>query len=352
MTTNEKGLCDARVRIDLDAIAANYQHFVRVAKGQVGAVVKANAYGLGALPIVKRLEEEGCKTYFVATLTEAREIRGLTRGEIFVFSPPLEDGISATHNEHCVPVVNTSKQLDQAIEHPDLPVALHFDTGMARLGLSFDEAAVDKLRFVNTRLVMTHLACADEPENPFNDDQVQRFEQICKQLPGIPTSIGNSAGILNGERFQGDVCRPGIGLYGANPYRDQKNPLAIVARCEARVVAIREVWPQETIGYGRTYQAKRKTRLAILGMGYADGLPHVLSNHGHFAFGDSMLPIRGKVSMDLTQVDVTNCPSVEVGDWLEFFGDTIDVDDVAKSAQSFGYEFLTGIGPRVKREYV
>lgn len=345
-------MCDARIRIDLNAIAKNYRHFQNVSEGQAGAVVKANAYGLGVLPVVERLEAERCKHYFVANLTEANVIRSVTKGEIFVFSPPLTDGIKQTHAHGCVPVINTRAQLEEAKLNPHIPVAAHVDTGMARLGLADSEFEILDLQAINLRLLMTHLACADVPSNTFNELQVTRFESISRQLPNIPTSIGNSAGILNGAQYQGDLVRPGIGLYGANPYSDRKNSLEIVARCEAKVVSIRELDAGESVGYGQMYTTQSKSVIAVIGMGYADGLPHVLSNVGHFAFGEKLLPIRGKVSMDLTQVDVTQCPELKVGDWLEFFGDTIDVDDVAKSARSFGYEFLTGIGARVERQYV
>ena len=315
-------------------------------------MVKANAYGLGVQPIVARLVKEGCEAFFVATLSEAIQIKPQVPGEIFVFSPPSTDGVLACHAEGCIPVINTVGQLEQAKRRREIPVAVHVDTGMERLGLPIDELVIDDLKSINLCLLMTHLACADEPDNPFNIEQIESFRRVSQRLPGVQTSIGNSAGTLNGELFQGDVARPGIGLYGANPFRHLKNPLEIVARCEAKVIAVRDLKSNKSIGYGGSFVTAKPSKIAVVGMGYADGLPHVLSNTGHLAFGRALLPIRGKISMDLTQVDITNCPEVQVGDWLEFFGDTIDVDDVAKSAQSFGYEFLTGIGSRVNRQYL
>lgn len=344
----------SRVRIDLDALASNYKLFQRHAAGQVGAVVKADGYGLGAGPIATRLTEAGCSDFFVATLDEAIELRQTPiEARIFVFEPPASlPGIKATVANGFIPVVNRMEQLPVAGELLEAGIAVHIDTGMNRLGIPFQEVEIDRLRALNLQLLMTHLACADEPANPFNQIQVERFQRIAKELPNVPTSIGNSAGTLNGSPFQGDLARPGIGLYGANPYTDKENPTTVVARCEAEILSVQNVDAGESVGYGRTYKSDIPYRIAVVGMGYADGVPRVLSNRGSFAFGDALLPIRGRVSMDVTQIEVTKCPGLHVGDWVEFFGDKIDCDDVAKTIGSFGYEFLTSLGPRVERQYV
>ena len=343
----------ARVRVDLNALASNYSLFQDHTVGEVGAVVKANGYGLGAIPIAKRLDERGCRSFFVATLDEALAIRSVVRGEIFVFEPPLgADGLKNTIAARCIPVINDASQLSIAIANGLASVAVHVDTGMARLGIPYDTIDLEQLRKLKIRLLLTHLACADEPNHPFNMAQIKRFQAITAKLPSVRTSIGNSAGTLNGRPFQGDVVRPGIGLYGANPFSDRKNPTSIVATCEAQVLSIRAVDAEEGIGYGLTHTTTKPTRLAVLGMGYADGIPRVLSNVGNFACRDQLLPIRGRISMDLTQIDVTDCADLKVGDWVEFFGSTIDVDDVAAAANSFGYEFLTNLGDRVERLYV
>ena len=343
----------ARIQIDLDALVSNYRLFQSKVKGEVGAVVKANGYGLGAVPIVNRLKVEGCRSFFVATLDEGLEISSHTNGDIYVFEPPLEkNGLRETITAGCIPVINDEKQL--AISKSDFSerVAVHIDTGMERLGVPFRTVDVDMLKDLNLHLLMTHLACADDPVNPFNEEQIERFQTVTVELPSTRTSIGNSAGTLMGERFQGDVVRPGIGLYGANPFATRKNPTSIVATCEARVLSIRDIEPGTGVGYGLTYTSDSTTRIAVVGIGYADGVPRVLSNGGNFAFGDKLLPIRGHISMDMTQLDATACPDLKVGDWVEFFGKHIDCDDVAKSANSLGYEFLTGLGKRVERLYV
>lgn len=343
----------ARVRIDLSALVSNYRLFQSRVKGEVGAVVKANGYGLGALPVVNRLREEGCRSFFVATLEEALALTPRQNLDIYVFEPPLgKDGIEATIDAGCIPVVNDARQLEAARKAVHKRIAVHIDTGMERLGISFRSVNMDQLKSANLHLLMTHLACADDPNDPFNVEQVERFGLIAQQLSGVRTSIGNSAATLTGDRFQGDLARPGIGLYGANPFSNRENPTSIVATCEARVLAIRNLEPGASIGYGRTFINKESTRIAVVGIGYADGVPRVLSNRGNFAFGAKLLPIRGHISMDVTQIDVSSCPELEIGDWVEFFGKKIDCDDVARSADSLGYEFLTGLGKRVARLYV
>ena len=343
----------ARVRIDLDALVSNYRLFQSHVKGEVGAVVKANGYGLGAVPVVTRLSDEGCRSFFVATLDEAIEVVSHTSADVYVFEPPLSrEGMKETFDAGCVPVINNTHQLEIAQRESDKKIAVHIDTGMERLGISFRSVDLDRLKSVNLHLLMTHLACADNPEDLFNDEQVQRFHTVVDRLANVRTSIGNSAGTLMGERFQGDLARPGIGLYGANPFSKRENPTSIVATCEAKVLSTREVEANTSVGYGRTFTCQERTRIAVVGIGYADGVPRVLSNRGNFAWGEKLLPIRGHVSMDVTQLDVTACPELKIGDWVEFFGKNIDCDDVAKSANSLGYEFLTGLGKRVERLYV
>ena len=343
----------ARVRIDLSALVGNYRLFQSCVEGEVGAVVKANGYGLGAPRIVERLFEEGCRSFFVATLDEALALNAHADAAIYVFEPPLsKDGIETTLEAGCIPVVNDDNQLEVVTRESQRPIAVHIDTGMERLGISFRNVDMNQLKSANLSLLMTHLACADDPDDPFNNEQVTRFQHIARQLKGVRTSIGNSAATLTGAMFQGDLARPGIGLYGANPFSKRENPTSIVAVCEAKVLSIREVESGTSVGYGRTYTSQAATRIAVVGIGYADGVPRVLSNRGNFAFGDKLLPIRGHISMDVTQLDATMCPDLRVGDWVEFFGKNIDCDDVAKSANSLGYEFLTGLGKRVERLYV
>ena len=328
----------ARLTVDLDALAANYRRFRDSASGGSAAVVKANAYGLGVGPVARRLTEEGCRQFFVATNAEGRELRGILpdteKFDIFVFSGVADgDGL--------IPVVNHPDQIRAG------PVALHVDTGMQRLG--FDDLDADTIPAdTEVRLLMTHLACADTPDHPLNQEQLASFRAIAARFPGVPTSIGNSAAILSGVE---GIGRPGIGLYGGNPFVGLHNPMRCVATLEGEVLQVREAPAGVPVGYGATHVTRRNTAIAVVGIGYADGVPRALSNRGQAAFGDARAPIIGRVSMDLTLVDVTDLPLPRPGDWIELFGHSVGVDEVADWAGTISYEILTGIGNRVSRVY-
>ena len=329
----------ARLTVDLDALAANYRKFRDGAAGGSAAVVKANAYGLGVAPVARRLAAEGCRQFFVATDAEGRELRRILPDtetfDIFVFSGVVEA-------EDLIPVVNHPGQMRPG------PIALQVDTGMHRLG--FDEFDADTVPAgTEIRLLMTHLACSDAPDHPLNGEQIARFQAFAARFPGVRVSIANSAAILTGVEGMG---RPGIGLYGGNPYAAQENPMRCVATLEGQVLQVRRTPAGESVGYGASHVTQRDTVIAVLGMGYADGVPRALSNCGQAAFKKIRAPIIGRVSMDLTLVDMTDLPLVRPGDWIEFFGRSVSLDEVAAWAGTISYEILTGVGNRVSRLYV
>lgn len=325
-----------RLIVDLDALAANYRRFRESASGGSAAVVKANAYGLGVAPVARRLAAEGCRQFFVATDAEGRELRQvLPDAEIFVFSGVVE-------GEDLIPVVNHADQMRAG------PIALHVDTGMRRLGFDdLDDAAIPQ--GTEVRLLMTHLACADAPHHPLNRQQLAHFRALMARFPGVPASIANSAAILTGVE---GIGRPGIGLYGGNPYPGEENPMRCVATLEGEVLQVRNVPAGTPVGYGATHVTGRNSVIAVVGIGYADGVPRALSNIGQASLHTVRAPIVGRVSMDLTLVDATDLPSVRPGDWIEFFGRSIGIDEVAAWADTISYEILTGVGNRVSRVYI
>jgi alanine racemase len=201
---------------------------------------------------------------------------------------------------------------------------------------------------------MTHLACADEPEHPLNAEQLARFDQMCALLPRVRTSIGNSAGTLTDAARRGDLVRPGIALYGGNPFSDRPNPMEAVVKLTAPILQLHDVGEPEPVGYGATYVAAPPARIAIVGIGYADGYPRNLGNVGTAAVHGTRVPVVGRVSMDLISIDVTSLPrdTVEVGAAVELIGPTVGVDEVAAAADTISYEILTGLGRRLVREYV
>ena len=340
----------ARLRVNRDALAANYRRYRAAVAGDCGAVVKADGYGLGAEEAAAVFERLGCRHFFVATAAEGLALRKvLQNGVIYVLDGVVPETARPLAGAGLVPVVNHERQLAAWAPFRDRDVAVHVDTGMNRLGFP---VGVPASAFVGFRvsLLMTHLACADAPAHPLNEIQLQRFAGVAERFPGIATSIGNSAGSLLDERYHGDLARPGIGLYGGSPWLNESNPFQPVATLEATVVQVREVAAGESVGYGATWSSAKSRRLAVLGAGYADGLPRCLSNCGEAAVAGKRCPIVGRVSMDLAVVDVTGA-EVGVGDWVELFGAELPIDEVARQADTIAYELLTGIPPRVQRVY-
>lgn len=343
----------ARLRIHRAAIGANYRLFRQAAgSARVGAVVKADGYGLGAATVAAVLWEHGCRDYFVADADEGLQLRAaLPDARIFVFEGVRDDTVIELLGQDLVPVLNHSDQVDLwRRDGGGRPAAVHVDTGMHRLGLPDDVQSAD-LRGIRVNLLLTHLACADEPQHPLNAIQLERLGRVRDRLPGVPVSIGNSAGVLNGAAFAGDLGRPGIGLYGGNPYRAGASPVRPVATLEARILQLRQVAVGDTVGYGATFTASAPMEVAVVGAGYGDGVPRLLSNRGAVAVGGRRCPIVGRVSMDLTTVDVTG-HGARLGDWVEFFGPAVTVDEVAAWAETISYEILTGLGRRPRRELI
>lgn len=353
-----EALAAARLRIDLDALARNYRLLCeRAAPAECAAVVKADAYGLGAVPVTRRLLREGCQRFFVATLAEAAELRVVTpSASIYVLEGV---GLAAVDELVVLRVTPVLNSLDQVQRWRGCGRALlHIDTGMTRLGLSAAEVAAlaaqrELLDGIDVEFVLTHLACADEPEHPLNREQLRRFDTLRAQLPPAPTSIGNSAGDFADAAYRGDLVRPGIGLYGGNPFSDRPNPMASVVTLEAPILQIREVDEPLTVGYGATYLASPPARLAVVGVGYADGYPRNLGNRGTAAVNGRRVPVVGRVSMDLICIDISALPqgSVRVGDAVELIGPSVTLDEVAAAAGTISYEILTGLGRRPVREY-
>jgi len=349
----------ATLRIDLDALAHNYRMLRERAKpAECAAVVKADAYGLGVERVARRLLREGCKRFFVATLAEAKELRAVAPdAEIGVFEGAPAGTVDALVALEARPVLSTLEQIERWRGRGR--ALLHLDTGMNRLGLrAVDVAALAERKDLSEALaldfVMTHLACADEPEHPMNLEQLARFDRMRALLPQARTSIGNSAGTLIDAAHRGDLVRPGIALYGGNPFSDRPNPMEPVVTLTAPILQLHDVAEAEPVGYGATYVASPPARIAVVGIGYADGYPRNLGNNGTAAVQGRRVPVVGRVSMDLLSIDVGVLPreDVQAGEAVELIGPTVGVDEVASAAGTISYELLTGLGRRLAREYV
>jgi alanine racemase len=238
-----------------------------------------------------------------------------------------------------------------------LPAVVHFDTGMSRLGLPPAEAArladdPSRLSGLDLRYVMSHLACADEPEHPLNHAQRAEFNVLRHRFPGVAASLANSSGIFLGPDYHFDLARPGCALYGINPIPGHPNPMKSVVRLEAKILQLREIDPPRTVGYGAAHRVMTRTRVGTVAAGYADGWLRGLSGRGSAYVGDVRVPFVGRVSMDLITLDVTAAPQIRVGDPVELMGEHLSVDDIAATAGTIGYEILTRLGPRFHRRYI
>lgn len=347
------------VEIDLGALARNYATLAAAASpGACAAVVKADAYGLGLEPVARRLALAGCRHFFVATPAEGVELRAiLEAAEIFVL-----DGLAGSSREAFIaagltPVLNSRAEL-RAWGSAG-PAAVHIDTGMSRLGLA--AADVDALRLEAERMpavdvgyVMTHLACADEPDHELNRLQRERFDALRTLWPEAKTSIGNAAGSLLGGPLASDLARPGIALYGANPFRRAPSPVEPVVTVRARILQLRDIDAGATVGYGASFLAGQRMRIATVGIGYADGYLRSLGNCGVADVAGVRVPVVGRVSMDLVCLDVTALAreGVAEGDWATMIGGTVSLEELAAQAGTINYELLTALGPRLERVYV
>jgi alanine racemase len=352
--------------VDLDAIAANYRTLrAQLMPGTACAgVVKADAYGLGARYVVPALAAAGCSEFFVAHLGEAAAIRDVVPegATVYVLNGLLVGEEYEFVAGGFVPVLNTLEQIDRwataaRTTGQRLPAVVHVDTGMSRLGLPTGEtqaliADPGRLAGLDVRYLMSHLACADEPNEPLNLWQLSEFRVVRAAFPQLRASLANSSGIFLGPEYHFDLARPGCALYGINPLPGRPNPVGAVARLDGKILQIHEVDPPRTVGYGATHRVVGRTRIATVAAGYADGWPRSLSNRGSAFAGDIRVPVIGRVSMDLTTLDVTAVPHLRPGDTLELMGPHLSVDEVADAAATIGYEILTRLGRRYQRVYL
>lgn len=366
----------ARLTVDLDALRANYRSLREKAGGaDVAGVVKANAYGLGIEHVAPALWAEGCRVFFVALPQEGAALRAvLPEAYIYVLSGLFENGSADIYHEYgLLPVINSRTELSIWEAHGwdgdvPRPCAVHVDTGMNRLGLSPEEAvafADDNALTgaVTPLLVMSHLACADEPAHPLNSRQLESFQEVRRSFQQADSSLSNSAGTWLGHDFAFDLVRPGIALYGGNPVAGTE-PMRPVALAEARIIQLRDAAAGATVSYGATQTLSRYTRIAIVATGYADGYHRASSGagvplRGAIAAGGAgflhgrRVPVIGRITMDLTMFDVTDIgDEVAHGDWIELFGANILVDEAASAAGTIAYELLTSLGDRYDRRYL
>lgn len=359
-----------RLTIDLAALAGNWTRLRdRSRPAACAAVVKGDGYGIGLERAADAFWNAGCRTFFVALPEEGVRLREvLPEATIYVLNG-LFRGAEADYREaRIIPVLGSPGEIEdwgrfaRSVER-ELPAAIHVDTGMNRLGLTHAEAesfaGVDMEPGVAPKLLVSHLACADMPDHPLNRQQLDAFRAAKALYPDLPASLANSAGALAGGDFLFDLVRPGIALYGGRARGDGDNPMAPVVTLEARVLQVRDVYAGETVGYGAVGSLDKPGRIAIVSVGYADGLLRNAGESRDTAGAEAWiaghrLPYVGRVSMDLIALDVSAVPEhlVHRGSWVELFGPHVAVDEVAQAAGTIGYELLTGLSRRYARRYV
>lgn len=357
------------VTVDLSAICANWRALLsRVSPAECSAVVKADAYGCGLEAVVGALARSGCKTFFVAHLFEARRVRAVApQAIVYVLNGIAPGSASAFADAYARPVISSMGELAEwdafcSANNWRWGAALHIDTGMNRLGLSPEETmaltARTRMPDHGISLVMSHFACADTPEHPLNDRQIQVFRELRLMFRGITASLANSAGIFLGAATHCDLVRPGIALYGANPTPGYPQALHPVVELKARIAQIRTVPRGATVGYGAAWTAPTNARIAIVSAGYADGYLRAVSGSDKNAGAEAIVAehrcrIVGRISMDLLAVDITTLPdnSAKRGDWVTLIGGDITVDEFAAWGGTISYEILTNLGRRYHRTW-
>jgi alanine racemase len=364
-------LAGATLTVDLDALAQNYALLARrVGRAACAGVVKGNSYGLGIGPVASTLWQAGCRTFFVARPSEGKALREILPHAVIYVLDGLYPGQSAFYLRHGLRPVLTSIedarewacQAEGSAEASGC--ALHVNTGINRLGLAMQEYAAllsdpALISILNIQLILSHLACADEPAHPMNKRQLEAFRAVRQHLPDIPASLANSSGIFLGPGFHFDLVRPGIAVFGGSPVASGPNPMRPVASLKARILQVHSVRKGETVGYGATWTAECDSIIAVAGAGYRDGIPRNLSSdpdrdparlslHGH------PCPLIGRVSMDMLAVDVSGVPSAlaKRGNEVEIFGTEVPIDTVATAAGTISYEVLTRIGDRATKRYL
>jgi alanine racemase len=350
--------------VDLGALTENWNRLCSKALPvECGAVVKADAYGCGIEEVGKALSRAGCKTFFVADLTEARRLRAvMPEHAIYVLDGAFPGSGPAFTKINARPVIGSLLELAEwdrfvASSQWDGGAAIHVDTGMNRLGMAVEEALALAPRMQKANhgltLLMSHLACAETPGHPMNEKQIRLFREIRVPFRGLPASLANSSGIFLGESTHCDLVRPGVALYGVNPTPGQPNPMLPVVTLRARILQVRHLSKGESVGYGATWAAKRPSRIAIIAAGYADGYPRAADLVGEVIVAGRHCPLAGRISMDLMAIDVTDLADGDVrrGGYATLIGGDITVDDVAAFSGTIGYEVLTRLGHRYHRVY-
>ncbi|MFM5916591.1 MAG: alanine racemase [Novosphingobium sp.] len=337
-----------RLTIDPHALVANWRALDRLSgSARAAAAVKADAYGLGARRVVPLLRDAGCAAFYVAHWAEAAELLDLVpAGMLAVLHGPIDADDAAFALQSGVrPVINSLDQVRLWLEAGGGPCDLMIDTGINRIGIGMKDLSDPLVSRLDVEVLHSHLASADEA-SPLNEVQQRRWMEARAQVSHRRAAIANSAGIMLGEAYHGDLTRPGIALYGGMPARGLAGHIRQVAMPEARLIQRRTLQPGDTVGYNATFTADRPLEIGVVSLGYADGYLRCWSNLGTMEAGGSILPVVGRVSMDMTAIDLTEAPDLRQGDWVSL---SYSLPEAAARSGLSQYELLTSLGRRFGR---
>ena len=345
------------IKINIKNIIKNYKFFRNKKKNLlVAPTIKANAYGMGCQKIFETLYKEGCRNFFVATIEEALKIiKKNKKVNIYVLNGIQNYNLDLFSKNNIIPIINTIEEL-QKIKKANLKFGIHIDTGINRLGIDFRNIPKYVFNNNNIKIIISHLASADQIKNQYNKLQKKRFIEIKNKFnnKNIIFSLSNSNGTVISDSYLFDLIRPGIGLYGGNHNSNKlKKNLKPILEVKAKIIQIKRIKKNEYIGYNQTYTTKKNIIVAIVGVGYADGIPRSLSNNGVMYYKKEKFNIIGRISMDSTTIDVTKCKvNLKAGMYIDIINYRYDIENFAKQCKTISNEFLTSIGNRVKRIYV
>ena len=347
---NESGI----LNINTKNLIYNYNFFKKLKKNLlVAPTIKANAYGLGDKRIYNLLLNQGCKHFFVATLNEGLKLNNKNKLiKIYVLNGLQNYKLNKFKNANLIPVVNTIEEYNK-IKNDKIDYAIHIDTGINRLGISTKHVKILDLKNQNIKLVISHLSSSDEYKIKYNNKQKKLFSTFAKQKSkGVIFSLANAHGSILDKTYLYDMIRPGIGIYGCYENKELQKKIKNVISFKGKIIQIKDLQKNQYIGYNRTFKTKTKTKVAIIGLGYEDGIPRSLSNKGFVYFKKDRFKIIGRISMDSFTIDISKCShDLKVGMYVDIINEEHKVDKFAKKCKTISYEVLTSIGNRVYRNY-
>ena len=351
---------NAIAEVNLKNLAYNYKKLSSIANQSIcAATIKADAYGIGVIKTFETLYKNNCRHFFVATTEEALEIRSQKLlANVYVLNGLENNELSIFNNNNIIPIINDKAEYNFVCQnikkYKKLKFGILVDTGINRLGLNINDLLKINFNKNNIHILISHLSSADESKNNYNIFQNKKFkEAINLKIKAKYNSLSNSMGIILGDNFHHDLVRPGISLYGGHYNTKMKKIIKPVISLKGKVLQIKTISKNEFVGYNQTYKTNKKIRVAILGIGYADGISRVLSNKGHVYFKKKTFKIIGRVSMDSITVDISkNSKSIKVGDYMEIINHFNGIDKIASQCNTICHDILTSISKRVKRVYL